>query len=737
MTALTLTLIALNAVTLSANYEYDELGRVVAERGNNGQHVRYAYDAEGRMTQIIDSQNRITRMEYDPRGRLLKQTDAAGGITTLAYDLADRPIRVVDPRGLTTTYEFDGFGQMWSQSSPDTGTTTSIYDAAGLRTTMARNDGSVVSYDYDGLGRLITASSDGQQQTYSYDWCSWGKGRLCGLTALDTSTHFAYDPNGLLLIRRDWINAGGVLTDNSTTYGYDAIGRLNGILYPDGNRVAYTYDGGGRLGSMSVTLNGVTRSVISQASWKPTGAAGSMVYGNGLARGYNHDADGRLTAMSVWGPNSTKLSYWDYQHSVDNEITGIIDSVSPDLTQVIGYDALSRLTSLTRYGVTNQLSYDAGGNHDRYQAGSQLTQYSIDPASNRVMNYVNQDGSRQYQYDGVGNRISEVSGSRIQTYTYNAFNRMSQSNVNGLVTHYVLNAQGQRVAKVNGSISRFYHAGQNQLMAELTDGTWTNYLWFGGQLVGVARSGELNYVHTDHLGRPEFLTNASQRTVWKAYNYAYGRSVQQDEIGGLNLGFPGQYYDAESGLWYNGFRDYDASIARYVQSDPIGLRGGGNTYAYSEGNPVSFIDPLGLCKADYVGAALGVADIALGTGEFALGTSQAIFSASAGQEDMGLIGLATATVGLATMSDGLDNIKTAFDGKTRTPAFEEYGGQLIGPVGAEIGSAISKRITVTGLTKAIRNVVRGAASPGDANEIVKGLKDAIGGSSDPCDCNKK
>ncbi|WP_232309521.1 RHS repeat domain-containing protein [Luteibacter yeojuensis] len=86
-----------------------------------------------------------------------------------------------------------------------------------------------------------------------------------------------------------------------------------------------------------------------------------------------------------------------------------------------------------------------------------------------------------------------------------------------------------------------------------------------------------SYAHLDlslcRLGRPESVTNSSKSIVWSATNFAFDRKIVTEGIK-LNLGFPGQYFDDESGTWSNVFRDYKADLGRYIESDPSGLAGG-------------------------------------------------------------------------------------------------------------------------------------------------------------------
>jgi RHS repeat-associated protein len=156
------------------------------------------------------------------------------------------------------------------------------------------------------------------------------------------------------------------------------------------------------------------------------------------------------------------------------------------------------------------------------------------------------------------------------------------------------------VRKVGGAggDSRFIYGPDGVLLAETAtspSALSTQYVWLNGEPIAMIRNNAIHYLYTDQLGRPEIVTNSAHTRVWQATNLAYDRTVVYSTLtGGLNLGFPGQYYDDESQLWYNWNRYYDASTGRYVQSDPIGLDSGINTYAYVGSNPLSGIDPFGL-----------------------------------------------------------------------------------------------------------------------------------------------
>jgi len=154
-----------------------------------------------------------------------------------------------------------------------------------------------------------------------------------------------------------------------------------------------------------------------------------------------------------------------------------------------------------------------------------------------------------------------------------------------------------------GTYSLTPGAGHKVTLAASTDGTTiADALLFAGPTVQPAN---LLYIHADHLGSPQKLTNTTQAIAWDGVFDPFGEEVAITGLAAMPLRFPGQYADDETGFRYNFFRDYDPGVGRYVESDPIGLRGGINTYVYVDGNPIGATDELGLSPSRGAGRMSG------------------------------------------------------------------------------------------------------------------------------------
>ena len=282
---------------------------------------------------------------------------------------------------------------------------------------------------------------------------------------------------------------------------------------------------------------------------------------------------------------------WHYGlDNVGNITSSGTDSQNP--THNYGYDGVYRLTDETNPSNSDQYSYDANSNRTSFTRDGSSTSYQIDSSSNRLTLV----GSDPRTYDNKGNIKSDHNGSR--TFTYNQAGRLTQVHENSqLLATYTYNAYGQRTMKTTQSSTTYYLYGKGgRLLGEYDDTGQSikEYVHLGGEPIAQLEASNITYLHNDHLATPRKATNEAGNVVWKWDSEAFGNKQPESSSTTVNLRFPGQYHDSETGLNYNHFRYYDPQTGRYITSDPIGVFGGFNTYGYVLNNPLKYKDPLGL-----------------------------------------------------------------------------------------------------------------------------------------------
>jgi RHS repeat-associated protein len=592
--------------------QFDALSRLLKTIGAQGQQWSYAHDVDDNLTGETDPQSFTTGYGFDALDRVTSVVDRESYSTVLGYDAHDRQISFTDPRSIATTFNYNGFGEVLSETSADRGTISYGYDQRGLVTSRTDGRGVTVNYAYDNGGRLtlIDYPAGGiPDQVLTYD-LSYGstpadaqKGKVARISDGVIQTTFGTEPAAPSGIRTTYT----AIYPSGRSYAMSDDTNLAGqqvrTIYPSGREVLYQYDLDGRVSRVQLKDGSTTTTLVDQLTYAPNGPLTGMIFGDGSSETRSYDTSYRLTGITDT-LGATTLRQVSYGYDARDDLTALTDALTPANSETFGYTPRQSLTSASGPYGSLGFTYDGVGNRltasTNTGSGTLVDSYSYPATSNRLSGItLGAGGARGYSYDASGNVTAETRPGATYGYTYDSAGRMASFSLGGVTqATYKYDFAGRQAIRTLVTTGQTIHSvfdAQDRRVAEYDEATGAlirEYVWLGWEPLAVIEAGQVYFVRADHIGRPVFATNASGTTVWTAAYSPFGGMTASTGLP-MAARFPGQWYQAETGLYQNWMRDYDPTTGRYIEADPLGLVDGASVYGYVKQNPGRYTDPRG------------------------------------------------------------------------------------------------------------------------------------------------
>ncbi len=562
---------------------YDDFGNLAKEGGPNGTSRRWLYDGNGNILRITDHDNsqyvykyaswdlrtaaidpleNTLAFQYTRTQKLSALKDRGGSISQYEHDLKDRLVRIRRHGVVKEQYRYDQADNLIEKLDGNGLPLLSIEIGPGnLRKSKRLVSGQTHSFGYDESGRLLSAATDTAEVLLAYD---------------RSGNRIKDERNGL-----------------GVTHRYNAGRNLIEATYFKHFKISYQRFRRGRLSIADSRGSTHTIEALGHGLLIKTLA-------NGSSEAVQFDGDGRCLAKTT---RRRRADLWSrsYSYSGEGDLLAVSDSVAGTIRYEC--DAAHRLVRAELPGQQAQV-------FERDFAGNLLRQPGLNNVVLMEGNRVASANGDHFEYNERNNLAVRTGRTGTIRYFYDSADMLISVQMADIRWEAEYDALGRRISKtIAGKKTEFYW-DRDRIAAELRPGgsirlyvypddvAFTPFMFLEYDSIESApEDGRGYYIHSDHLGTPMLVEDDSGCAVWKAQSDAYGRA-QVDPASTIEflLRFPGHYFDPETGLHCNGFRYYSPELGRYLQSDPVGISGGPNLYAYTA-NPLKHVDVLGLCPA--------------------------------------------------------------------------------------------------------------------------------------------